>query len=102
MPSGLNLDSINGIISGTPAKGTAGTYTFTIVVTDNSSPPLSAQQSFTLTVKKGFFDTVVTIASTLAAGETNVYVDGQTGSHTRGWSDDPSELLRWTKPGYNC
>lgn len=76
-PSGLVLDSVNGIISGTPDKGTAGTYVFTIGVTDSSSPSLSASQSFTLTVKKGFFDTVVTITASLAAGETNVYVDGR-------------------------
>jgi hypothetical protein len=74
LPSGLTLNS--NIISGTPDKGTAGNYIFTIGVTDSSSPHLSASQSFTLTVKKGFFDTVVTIASTLAAGKTNLYVDG--------------------------
>ncbi len=76
LPAGLALTSTNGIISGTPAKGTAGNYVFTIGVTDSSSPRLSASQSFTLTVTKGFFDTVVTITSSLAAGETNVYVDG--------------------------
>ena len=77
LPSGLDLDTTDGIISGTPDKGTAGTYHFTIKVTDDSSPSLSAEQYFTLTVEKGFFDTVVTIASTLTAGKTNVYVDGQ-------------------------
>jgi hypothetical protein len=77
LPSGLDLDTTDGIISGTPAKGTAGDYSFTIRVTDDSSPSLSAEQYFTLTVEKGFFDTVVTIASTLTAGNTNVYVDGQ-------------------------
>jgi hypothetical protein len=77
LPSGLDLDTTDGIISGTPAEGTAGTYSFTIRVTDDSSPSLSAEQYFTLTVERGFFDTVVTIASTLAAGTTDVYVDGQ-------------------------
>jgi len=74
LPSGLALNS--NIISGTPDKGTAGNYVFTIGVTDSSSPHLSASQSFTLTVKKGFFDTVVTITPSLAAGKTNLYVDG--------------------------
>jgi hypothetical protein len=77
LPSGLDLDTSDGVISGTPAEGTAGTYHFTIKVTDDSSPSLSAEQYFTLTVEKGFFDTVVTIASTLTVGNTNVYVDGQ-------------------------
>jgi hypothetical protein len=75
LPSGLTLTANSGTISGTPDKGTAGDYVFTIGVTDSSSPPLSASRSFTLTVIKGFFDTVVTITSSLAAGETNVYVD---------------------------
>lgn len=75
LPSGLALNS--NIISGTPDKGTAGNYVFTITVTDSSSPHLSASQSFTLTVQKGFFDTVVTITLSLAAGKTNVYVDGR-------------------------
>ena len=74
LPSGLTLNS--NIISGIPSKGTAGNYVFTITVTDSSSPHLSASQSFTLTIKKGFFDTVVTITPSLAAGKTNLYVDG--------------------------
>lgn len=77
LPSGLDLDSVNGDISGTPDKGTAGNYAFTVGVTDNSSPSLSAEQYFTLTVNKGFFDSVVTIAPTLTAGTTSVYVNGQ-------------------------
>lgn len=76
LPAGLSLSSTSGVISGTPDKGTAGNYVLTIGVTDSSSPRLSASQSFTLTVSKGFFDTVVTITSSLATGETNVYVDG--------------------------
>jgi len=84
LPSGLNLDPINGTISGIPTKGTAGTHIFTIGVTDSSTPPLSAQQTFSLTIKKGFYETVVTIASTLSAGETNVYVDGRQVAKLRG------------------
>jgi len=77
LPSGLTLNAINGTISGTPAKGTAGTHTFTIKVTDSSSPSLTVEQSYTLIVEKGFYESVITIASTLAAGETSVYVDGK-------------------------
>jgi len=76
LPSGLTLDSINGIISGTPAKGSAGSYTITIGVSDSSTPKLSAQQSYSLVVEKGFYESVIRISSTLAAGETKVYVDG--------------------------
>jgi hypothetical protein len=75
LPPGLSLSATSGVISGTPDKATAGNYIFTIGVTDSSSPPLSASQSFTITVSKGFFDTVVTITSSLGSGETNVYVN---------------------------
>lgn len=75
LPPGLTLTSTSGVISGTPDNGTAGNHVFTIGVTDSSSPPLSASRSFTITVTKGFFDTVVTVTSSLGAGETNVYVD---------------------------
>ena len=34
LPSGLSLDPSTGVISGTPALGTAGTTTFTVAVTD--------------------------------------------------------------------
>lgn len=37
LPSGLSLNSATGIISGTPTSGTAGTYNFTIQVTDSAS-----------------------------------------------------------------
>jgi hypothetical protein len=96
LPSGLTLNS--NIISGTPTKGTAGTYVFTITVTDSSSPHLSASQSFTLTVKKGFFDTVVTITSSLAAGETNVYVDGGQVAKLGGGQTTRLSFAAGTKP----
>lgn len=39
-----------GLVSGTPPPGSAGTHPVTIRVTDNGSPPMSADQSYTLTV----------------------------------------------------
>jgi len=97
LPSGLALGS-NGIISGTPDKGTAGTHVFTIGVTDSSSPHLSASQSFTLTVVKGFFDTVVTITPSLAAGETNVYVNGVQVAELSGGQTTRLSFAVGTKP----
>jgi uncharacterized protein YjbI with pentapeptide repeats len=46
LPSGLSLNSTTGSFTG--SVGTAGNYTFTINVSDTSSPVLSVQQSFTL------------------------------------------------------
>ncbi len=77
LPSGLTLYATTGIISGTPAKGTAGTYTFTIEATDDSSPSLSGQRSFTLEVAKGFYESLINIGTGLSAGQTSVFADGK-------------------------
>jgi streptogramin lyase len=47
-PPGLMIDLATGAISGTLT--TAGTFTFNVVVTDSSTPPLTGQQSYTFTV----------------------------------------------------
>ncbi len=76
LPSGLTLDAINGIILGTPTNGSAGTYVFTIGVTDSSTIPLTAQRSFSLVVQAGYYESVIRVGVTLSAGETSIYVDG--------------------------
>ena len=77
LPSGLTLAATSGIISGKPDKDTAGTHNFTVKVTDSSAPPLSGQQSFSLIVQKGSFESIVSIAPSLLAGETRVFVEGE-------------------------
>ncbi|MCE2726419.1 MAG: cadherin domain-containing protein [Planctomycetaceae bacterium] len=47
LPSGLSLAS-SGLLSGTPAAGTAGTYAFTVTATNGIAP--AATQAFTLTI----------------------------------------------------
>jgi Putative Ig domain len=52
LPPNLNLDPSTGKISGTPAAGTAGTYTRTFTVQDSSTPtPQTASKQFSLTIK---------------------------------------------------
>jgi len=70
LPSGLTFS--NGQISGTPARGTAGGYSFTVTATAGTT---TAQQSYSLTVDKGSYDVTVSISSGLAEGQTRVYVD---------------------------
>ncbi len=76
LPNGLTLDTTTGVISGTPTRGTAGSHSFTVKVTDSSFPALSSQRSFTITVKKGFYDVIITIGSGLTEAETKILVDG--------------------------
>lgn len=47
-PPGLTIDPATGAISGTLT--TAGTFTFDVVASDSSTPPLTGQQSYTFTV----------------------------------------------------
>ena len=48
LPGGLSLDPGTGVISGTPT--TAGTYNFTVMVTDSSVPAQTATQSLSITI----------------------------------------------------
>jgi len=76
LPSGLTLESDTGVISGTPEFGTGGTHSFTIRVTDSSWPRVSGQQTFSIVIREGAYESVVTIGPSLLAGETDVFVDG--------------------------
>ncbi len=48
--AGASLNATNGLFTWTPTAAQAGASHFTVVVTDNGLPPLSATQSFTVTV----------------------------------------------------
>lgn len=48
LPAGLSFNAATGVISGTPT--TAGASSFSIRVTDQSSPPKSAEKAFTIKV----------------------------------------------------
>jgi Putative Ig domain len=84
LPSGLTINAATGYISGIPDKGSNGSYSFMVLVTDSSAIPLTGQQSFSLTVEKGGYDAVITIGSGLKAGQTKVYTAGGTIATLRG------------------
>jgi Putative Ig domain len=76
LPSGLSLNSSTGYVYGTPEKGSAGSYSFTVEVTDSSSPSITDQQSYSIDVQKGGYEATINISAGLEAGQTNVYVQG--------------------------
>src|ERR1700735_4027667 len=49
LPAGLTIGATTGSIAGVPT-GAAGTATFTVKVTDSSTPPLNGSANFTITV----------------------------------------------------
>jgi hypothetical protein len=52
LPTGLSLNASTGQITGTPAAGTAGSYSFTFTVQDSSTPtPQTASKQLSLTIK---------------------------------------------------
>jgi Bacterial Ig-like domain (group 3)/YDG domain/Galactose oxidase, central domain len=74
LPSGVTLTS-GGLLSGTPAFGTAGTYTFTITAQNGITP--NATQTFRLTVDKiqPTF-TSLTASQTIAYGTATISLSG--------------------------
>ena len=52
LPSGLSIDSLSGVISGTVAAGAASSYSVTLTATDNTdlNSPQIAAESFTWTI----------------------------------------------------
>lgn len=56
LPGGLSLSS-NGVLKGTPSA--AGSFTFTVLATDSSTPQQTATQTFTMAVNTLFITTTV-------------------------------------------
>ena len=84
IPSGVSIDPTSGFLSGTPGRGTAGSFTFTISVTDNSSPALSSQMSYTMYIDRGTFQSTISIDAGLKTGATKVTAEGVTVGSLRG------------------
>ncbi len=76
LPSGLILQATTGYVSGIPDLGTYGSTSFTVNVTDSSSPQLSAQKSFSIYIEKGVYQATIAIGSGLGTGNTRVSVNG--------------------------
>ena len=71
LPSGVTLNSGTGVLSGTPAAGTGGTYKITITAQNGVAP--NATQAFTLTVDQ---------AAAISSANTTTFSVGVAGAFT--------------------
>jgi hypothetical protein len=73
-PAGTSIGPTNGIFTWTPNESQIGTNEITVRVTDDGVPPLSAMQSFTVTVEPrpvltiGMTNGIVTLSWSAIAG----------------------------------
>ncbi len=85
LPSGVTLDASTGVLSGTPAAGTNGTYPLTITASNEVQP--NATQSFTLTV---------VIHPTITSANNAVFTEGAAGTFTFTVTGTPAPTLALT------
>ena len=77
-PSGATLNSTNGILNWRPLIAQANTTNlFSMVVTDNGSPSLSATQNFTVTVRPVTIPVAASVAMT--NGQFQLLINGAVG-----------------------
>ena len=95
LPPGLSLSN-NGVISGTPQIGSAGSYAVTVTVNDACCNQ-SKQGSFIMNVVLGSYEFLVSIGPGLPSDTTTeVYVDGQMKTSLRGGESQKFEATRGT------
>jgi hypothetical protein len=69
LPAGVTFDPPSGVLGGTPASGTSGTYNITFVATNGVAP--NAVQSFTLIVNPPYLTSLSLDSSSVVGGLTN-------------------------------
>jgi len=82
LPSGVTFTSATGLLSGTPAAGTGGSYSLTFTAANGVAP--NATQSFTLTVNQ---------APVLTSADTATFTVGSAGTFTVSATGFPTPTL---------
>ena len=85
LPSGVTFNAATGVLSGTPAAGTAGTYPITFTAANGVLP--NATQSFTLTVNPA------NVAPTITSAWNTTFTVGTSGSFTVTSTGTPTPTL---------
>ncbi len=88
LPTGVTFNTTTGVLSGTPAAGTAATYNVTITATNGVNP--DATQNFTLTVAAG------ASAPTFTSPNNTTFTTGSAGSFNVTASGSPSATFSTT------
>jgi len=84
LPAGLTLDPVAGAITGTPTA--AGTFSFTVKVTDNGSPSQTAPQPLSISIIVGPTITTTSLPSGTEGLAYSYTLSGQSGTPTYSWS----------------
>jgi hypothetical protein len=77
LPAGVAFDPVSGVLSGTPAAGTLGTYPITFTAANSAG---SVAQDFTLIVNALPAITMQPVSQTITAGQTATFTVAATGS----------------------
>ncbi|MEI6209708.1 MAG: putative Ig domain-containing protein [Desulfuromonadales bacterium] len=85
LPTGVSFNPASGILSGTPATGTADSYSITFRAANGTQP--DATQSFTLTVNN------LLVAPSINSASAATFTVGTAGSHTVTSTGSPSPTL---------
>jgi len=95
-PAGATIGASNGVFNWTPTEAQGpGTYTFSVVATDNGSPTLSDTESITLTVTETNSPPTITNAQNLNVNEGQLLTYDLNATDT----DDPAQSIGWTVTG---
>lgn len=68
LPAGVTINTSTGVISGTPAANSGGSYKITVTATDSANTPVTGTVTFTISVAAGLFMSASGTAGTSTFG----------------------------------